>query len=131
MNPNSKRQTNHLQFAALLRWAVIVVFLGVAGLSYLYLKNQLYVLGTQRTHMEQELRDLIAQNNVLEDRVSKLTSFSTLQHHLEDGFLKMVPISEHAVAHVRTGELTRWAASGETSVGNQFQTVSHESSPRR
>ncbi len=131
MNPNSKRQTNRLQFAALLRWVVITVFLGVAGLSYLYLKNQLYVLGTQRTHMEQELRDLIAQNNVLEDRVSKLTSFSTLQHHLEDGFLKMVPISEHAVAHVRTQELTRWAASGEAAGGNQFQTVAHETNPRR
>ena len=131
MNPNSKRQTNRLQFAALLRWVVITVFLGVAGLSYLYLKNQLYVLGTQRTHMEQELRDLIAQNNVLEDRVSKLTSFSTLQHHLEDGFLKMVPISEHAIAHVRTQELTRWAASSEAAGGNQFQTVAHETNPRR
>ena len=130
MNPNSKRQTNRLQFAALLRWVVITVFLGVAGLSYLYLKNQLYVLGTQRTHMEQELRDLIAQNNVLEDRVSKLTSFSTLQHHLEDGFLKMVPISEHAIAHVRTQELTRWAASSEAAGGNQFQTVAHETNPR-
>ena len=102
----------------------------MAGLSYLYLKNQLYVLGTQRTHMEQELRDLIAQNNVLEDRVSKLTSFTTLQHRLEDGFLKMVPISEHAVAHVRIQEPTRVAAT-ETSFGNQFQTVSHESGLRR
>ncbi len=130
MNLNSKRQNNRLQCAALLRWVVITVFLGVAGLSYLYLKNQLYVLGTQRTHMEQELRDLIAQNNVLEDRVSKLTSFSTLQHRLEDGFLKMVPISEHAVAHVRTQEVARWAAA-DLGNGNQFQTVSHESGARR
>ena len=130
MNTNSKRQSNRLQFAALLRWVVIAVFLGVAGLSYLYLKNQLYVLGTRRTHMEQELRDLIAQNNVLEDRVSKLTSFTTIQHHLEDGFLKMVPISEHAIAHVHAQEVARWAAT-ESSGGNQFQTVSRESGPRR
>ncbi len=130
MNPNSKRQNNRLQCAALVRWVVITVFLGVAGLSYLYLKNQLYVLGTQRTHMEQELRDLLAQNNVLEDRVSKLTSFATVQHHLEDGFLKMIPINEHAIAHVRVSDATRLATT-DASLGNQFQTVSHESGPRR
>ena len=77
--------------------------LRVAGLSYLYLKNQLFVLGTHRHAMEQELRDLIAQNNVLETRVSDLTSFKTLQHGLDDGFLKLIPIGEHAVAHVRNG----------------------------
>lgn len=130
MNPNSVRQNNRLQCAALARWVVITVFLGVAGLSYLYLKNQLYVLGSQRTHMEQELRDLMAQNNVLEDRVSKLTSFTTLQHRLEDGFLKMVPISDHAIAHVHVQEPARWAAT-EASLGNQFQTVSHENGARR
>ena len=130
MNPNSKRQNNRLQFAALLRWVVITAFLGVAGLSYLYLKNQLYVLGTQRTHMEQELRDLLAQNNVLEDRVSKLTSYTTLQRRMDDGFLKLVPITEHAVAHVHTQDSVRWVAA-DTSLGNQFQTVSHDSNVRR
>ncbi len=130
MNLNTKRQNNCLQYAALLRWVVITLFLGVAGLSYLYLKNQLYVLGTQRTHMEQELRDLISQNNVLEDRVSKLTSFTTIQHRLDDGWLKMVPISEHALAHVHTQEVNRWTAS-ESGSGNQFQTVSHEGGSRR
>ena len=130
MNTNSNRQNNRIQCAALVRWVVITVFLGVAGLSYLYLKNQLYVLGTRRTHMEQELRDLMAQNNVLEDRVSKLTSFNTLQHRMDDGFLKMIPIVDHSIAHVRVQEPARWAAT-EAALGNQFQTVSHESGARR
>jgi len=130
MNLNSKRQNNRLQCAALLRWVVITAFLGAAGLSYLYLKNQLYVLGTQRTHMEQELRDLIAQNNVLEDRVSKLTSFNTLQRRLEDGFLKLVPISDRSIAHVRLQEATRLAVT-DASLANQFQTISHETGARR
>ena len=130
MNPNSKRQNNRLQFAALLRWVIITVFLGVAGLSYLYLKNQLFVLGSHRRAMEQELRDLIAQNNVLENRVSSLTSFTALQRKMDDGFLKMVPIVEHAVAHVRPQDVSRWAAS-EASPGSQYQTVSHENVLRR
>ena len=130
MNPNSKRQNNRLQFAALLRWVVITAFLGVAGLSYLYLKNQLFVLGTHRHAMEQELRDLIAQNNVLENRVASLTSFTALQRKMDDGFLKMVPMAEHAVAHVRPQETSRWAAA-ESNLGNQYQTVSHEGAARR
>ena len=130
MNPNSKRQNNRLQFAALLRWVIIAVFLGVAGLSYLYLKNQLFVLGSHRRAMEQELRDLIAQNNVLENRVSSLTSFTALQRKMDDGFLKMVPIAEHVVAHVRPQDVSRWAAS-EASLGSQYQTVSHENVSRR
>lgn len=130
MNPNSKRQNNRLQLAALLRWVVITVFLGVAGLSYLYLKNQLYVLGTKRTHMEQELHDLISQNNVLEDRVSNLTSFATLQHRLSDGFLKLTPISDHAVTHISMQGTNRFAAT-DSGFGNLYQTVAHESNPRR
>lgn len=130
MNPNSKRQNNRLQLAALLRWVVITVFLGVSGLSYLYLKNQLFTLGSHRRAMEQELRDLIAQNNVLENRVSSLTSFTALQRKMDDGFLKMIPIAEHVATHVRPQEVRGWAAS-ETNGGNQYQTVSHEGAPRR
>lgn len=130
MNPNSKRQNNRLQLAAMLRWVVIAVFLGVAGLSYLYLKNQLFTLGSHRRAMEQELRDLIAQNNVLENRVSSLTSFTALQRKMDDGFLKMIPIAEHVATHVRPQEVKSWAAS-EANAGNQYQTVSHESTSRR
>ena len=130
MNPNSKRQNNRLQLAALLRWVVITAFLGMAGLSYLYLKNQLFTLGSHRRAMEQELRDLIAQNNVLENRVASLTSFTALQHKMDDGFLKMIPITDHVAAHVRPQEVSRWAAS-EANGGSQYQTVSHESTSRR
>ena len=130
MNPNSKRQNNRLQFAALLRWVVITAFLGVSGLSYLYLKNQLFTLGSHRRAMEGELRDLIAQINVLENRVASLTSFTALQRKMDDGFLKMVPIAEHVVAHVRPQEVSRRAAA-DASLGNQYQTVSHDTAPRR
>ena len=130
MNPNSKRQNNRLQFAALLRWVVITAFLGVSGLSYLYLKNQLFQLGSHRRAMESELRDLVAQNNVLENRVASLTSFTALQRKMDDGFLKMVPIAEHVVAHVHPLEVNRRTAA-DANLGNQYQTVSHETAPRR
>ena len=130
MNPNSKRQTNQLQFAALLRWVVITAVLGVAGLKYLDLKKQLFAQGTHRHDMEGELRDLIAQNNVLENRVASLTSFTALQRKMDDGFLKMVPIAEHVVAHVRPQEVSHRAAA-DANLGNQYQTVSHDTASRR
>ena len=130
MNPNSKRQNNQLQFAALLRWVVITAVLGVAGLKYLDLKKQLFAQGTHRHDMEGELRDLIAQNNVLENRVASLTSFTALQRKMDDGFLKMVPIAEHVVAHVRPQDVSRRAAA-DANLGNQYQTVSHDTAPRR
>ena len=130
MNPNSKRQNNRLQLAALLRWVIITAFLGVAGLSYLYLKNQLFVLGSRRHAMEQELRDLVAQNSVLGNRVSNLTSFTALQRHMDDGFLKVVPITDHVVAHVHPQEASRLAVADNT-LGNQYQTVAHETNARR
>ena len=129
MNPKLKRQTNRLQFAALLRWVVITVFVGTAGLSYVYLKNQLHDLGNQRKKMEQELRDLVAQNNTLESQISRLTSYTALQRRVDDGFLKLMPINDHAVVHVRSQESTRWIAA-DSSLGNHFQTVSHETSSR-
>ncbi len=79
MNPTAKRQTNRLQFAALLRGVIITVFLGVAGLSYVYLKNQLNVCCAQRKGMEQELHDLISENNVMEAQIARLTSRTALQ----------------------------------------------------
>ena len=91
MNPNSRRRTNRLHFATLLRGVIIAAFLGVAGLSYVYLKNQLHVSGAQRKGLEQELNELISENNVMEAQVSRLTSRTALQRRLDEGFIKLVP----------------------------------------
>ena len=130
MNSNFKRQTNRLQFAALLRGVIITVFLGVAGLSYVYLKNQLHVCGTQRKALEQELNELTAGNDVMAAQISRLTSRSALQRRLDEGFIKLVPITSQALVRVHTQDNNRWVADDHR-VDSQIQTISHEQTARR
>ncbi len=130
MNSNFKRHTNRLQFAALIRGVIITVFLGVAGLSYVYLKNQLHVCGTQRKALEQELNELISENNVMEAQISRLTSRAALQRRLDEGFVKLVPITSQSLVRVHTQDSNRWVADDHRA-DNQIQTISHEQTARR
>ena len=129
MNSNTNRQTNRLQFAALMRGVIITVFLGVAGLSYVYLKNQLHVCGTQRKALEQELHDLISENNVMEAQIARLTSHTALQRRLDEGFIKLIPISNQSLVRLHTQEGSRWIAD-DRGPSDQLQTISHEGTPR-
>ena len=97
MSSNFKRQTNRLQFAALLRGVIITAFLTVAGLSYVYLKNQLHVCGNQRKGLEQELNELVSENSVMEAQISRLTSRAALQRRMDEGFIKLVPITSQCL----------------------------------
>lgn len=124
MNPNAKRQTNRLQFAALLRGVIITAFLGVAGLSYVYLKNQMHVCCAQRKALEQELHDLISENNVMEAQIARLTSRTALQRRLDEGFIKLVPINNQSLVRVHSQENSRWVVDDRGD--DQLQTVSHE-----
>lgn len=130
MNPNPKRPTNRLQLAALMRGMVITVFLGLSGLSYVYLKNQLHVCGAQRKSLEQELHELIAENNVMDAQIARLTSHAALQRRLDEGFIKLVPINDQALVRVRSQDNGRWIAEDHGG-DSQLQTVSHEKEPRR
>lgn len=124
MNPNYRRQSNPGQFAAVLRWVIVAAFFTIAGLSYVYLKNQMYVGGLQKRALERELADLISQNNVMEVQIAQLTSPTTLQHRLAEGFIKLVPISAQSIVHVRTADAKRWVSDERPT--SDFHAVSHE-----
>ena len=123
MNPHPKYRTNRLYLLPLIRWVVIAAFLSAAGLSYVYMKNQLNSSGHQREALERNLHELIIQNNVLETQISRLTSRTALQRQLDTGFIKLVPISTQAIVHVRPPDAGRWQAA-DRDQESQFQTVS-------
>lgn len=125
MNANTKRHSNRLQFAAILRGVIITAFLAVAGLSYVYLKNQLHASGAYRKAQEQELTELISENNVMEAQIARLTSRVALQRRVDEGFIKLVPITTQAVVRGRTQDGGRRAADVRA-VGNQIQTIAHD-----
>jgi cell division protein FtsB len=129
MKSNAKRHTNLLGCASLCRWIVLVAFFGAAGLSYVYLKNQLHVSGMQRKALEQDLHELIAENNVMDAQIARLKSHTALQRRLQEGFIKLVPITEHALVLIRPQRSTRWTDADNAS-GGQLRTISHETAIR-
>lgn len=116
MNAYRHRPTQQLQFGSLVRSVVAATFLAAAGLSYLYLKHQLYVAGTRKQVMESELRDLSAQSRVLDSQIAALTSRTALQQRLKDGFIHMVEIPGTAVVRIRL--LPEGSSTGLVSMGN-------------
>jgi hypothetical protein len=79
---------------------VMTVFLALAGLAYVYLTLQLYHLGERRKAVENELALLRTQNDVAAGQIAALTSRTTLQRRLKEGYLKMIPVSESKIVRL-------------------------------
>jgi hypothetical protein len=97
---SSRRNWNAVNAASLARWIVVTAFLALAGLSYVYLTLQLYHLGERRKAVENELAALRTQNDIASAQIAALTSRSSLQRRLKEGYLKMVPISEASIVRL-------------------------------
>lgn len=100
MGANRKRHTNTVQVGSLMKWVVIAVFLGIAGLSYVYLSNQTQRSGSDIKKLETELHRLQALNYEAEARIALLSSHRELQRRLDEGFIKMVPITDARIVRV-------------------------------
>lgn len=102
MAGNRKRHTNTVQVGSLLKWVVIAVFLGIAGLSYVYLSNQMHTSGTDISKLEKELGRLKVLNEEAEARIALLTSHKELQLRLNEGFIKMIAITDDRIVRIAT-----------------------------
>ena len=125
MSSYPKHHVNRLQLLAIARWVVITAFLSAAGLSYVYLTNQLNSCGSERKALERNLDELVLQNNALEAQIVVLTSRTALQRRLDEGFIKLVPISAQSIVHVRPPDANHRQTAGRDP-DNQFQTVSRD-----
>ncbi|MEY2564860.1 MAG: hypothetical protein QOH88_3053 [Verrucomicrobiota bacterium] len=112
MHAPRRKTFNTVNAASLARWIVLTAFLGLVGLVYVYLNLQLYRQGDRKKALENELVSIRAQSDVTTGQIAALTSRSAMQRRLKEGYLKMVPISEHNI--VRLSPLTR--ALGEDAV---------------
>ena len=111
MAHNRKKHTNTLPVASLARWIFVAFFIGVTGLGFVYLKNQLHSTGDEIKTLERKLDDLTTQNNLMHGRISSLSSRTMLQRRLNEGFIKMIPVSDDRI--VRVGVQPSRLAAGE------------------
>jgi cell division protein FtsL len=100
MSRSRRKNWNTVDAASLARWIVVTAFLALIGLSYVYLTLQLYHLGDRKKALETELTSLRTQNDVASVQIAALTSRSALQRRLKEGYLKMIPISEHNIVRL-------------------------------
>jgi hypothetical protein len=100
MHAPRRKTFNTVNAASLARWIVITAFLGLIGLTYVYLNLQLYHLGDRKKALENELVSIRAQNDVASGQIAALTSRSAMQRRLKEGYLKMIPITEHNIVRL-------------------------------
>jgi hypothetical protein len=104
MHAPRRKAFNSINAASLARWIAITASLAVTGLIYVYLTLQLHDLGDRKKALENELTSLRAQNEVAGAQIAALTSRSAMQRRLKEGYLKMIPISEHNIVRLSRPE---------------------------
>jgi hypothetical protein len=100
MHAPRRKAFNSVNAASLARWIAITASLAMTGLIYVYLTLQLHDLGDRKKVLENELTSLRAQNDVASVQIAALTSRSAMQRRLKEGYLKMIPISEHNIVRL-------------------------------
>jgi hypothetical protein len=100
MHAPRRKSFNSVNAASLARWIAITASLAMTGLIYVYLTLQLHDLGDRKKALENELTSLRAQNDVASVQIAALTSRSAMQRRLKEGYLKMIPISEHSIVRL-------------------------------
>ena len=75
----------------------------MAGLGYVYLSNGINADGDQVRKLEKELGALRTQNEVVRTQIGTLTSRNAIQRRLNEGFIKMVQISDGSIVRLNGG----------------------------
>lgn len=97
---NHRKHTETVSVALLAKWIVAAAFLVIAGLCYVYFKNQQHLTGRTITTLETELKQLQSSNRDLRARISILSSHAVLENHLQTGFIQMIPIGDDRIVRV-------------------------------
>ena len=70
-------------------WIVVCLFLGAAGLGYVWLKNQLHLSGSSIKKLERELADLTTENAAAGIRIMELSSMDAMKKRFENDKSKL------------------------------------------
>ena len=118
MNQRRRKNFNPIDAPSLVRWIVIAAFTAATGLSYVYLTVQLHHQGILKKHLEQELAAVRMQNEDAKVQIAALTSRTALQRRLQEGQLKMIPITEQSIVRLNF--------SGRPSTEDEMQPVANQ-----
>ncbi len=95
-----KKITHSIRAASILRVVVCTALLALAGLTYVYLKNQLYQYGDIQRRLERELVELRSESEVARAQIASLSSRVILEKKLAKNSLGLVPIASEQVVRL-------------------------------
>jgi cell division protein FtsB len=95
---------------------VCTALLASAGLTYVYLKNQLHQYGDIQRKLEKELVDLKTNNEVVRAQLASLSSRGVLEKKLAKNSLGLIPIANDQIVRLNQRHDT---------VGDELRVVSN------
>jgi hypothetical protein len=100
MNQNRKKITYSIKFASISKVFVCTALLASAGLTYVYLKNQLHQYGDVQRKLEKELVDFKSNNEVVRSQLASLSSRGVLEKKLAKNSLGLMPIANDQIVRL-------------------------------
>lgn len=100
MNRNRRTITHSIRVTSILQVVASTVVLAAAGLSYVYLKNQLHQYGDIQHRLERELTELRADNEVVRAQIASLSSRVVLEKKLAKDSLGLIPIASDQIVRL-------------------------------
>ena len=101
MNRSTRRNVTYsIKVASILKMVLCTALLAVAGLSYVYLKNQEQQYGNVQRRLETELARLHASNEVVNAQIASLSSRAFLEKRLTKESLGLVPIANDQIVRL-------------------------------
>src|SRR6202045_872526 len=100
MNRNRRNITHSIKVASIFKVVVSTAILAIAGLSYVYLKNQLQQYGEIQRRLEHELTEIRTANEAVRVQITQLSSRAVLEKKLARNSLGLVPIASDQIVRL-------------------------------
>ena len=100
MNRNRRNITHSIKVASIFKVVVSTAILALAGLSYVYLKNQLQQYGEIQRRLEHELTEIRTAGEAVRVQITQLSSRAVLEKRLGKNSLGLVPIASDQIVRL-------------------------------
>ena len=100
MNRNRRNITHSIKVASIFKVVVSTAILATAGLSYVYLKNQLQQYGEIQRRLEHELTEIRTAGEAVRVQITQLSSRAVLEKRLGKNSLGLVPIASDQIVRL-------------------------------
>lgn len=100
MNQRKSKPESKLEVGLIVRLTLFAILVCVAGVGFVFIKNQQHALGNKTREVERQLRELESSHKVLVTEITSLTSHSRLSQAVAEGLVSLVGISDQYVARL-------------------------------